>query len=124
MEPACQRKLLWINDSHKKEHFVRAVLEGITFNLYQIGQALEGIAGEPEKIFVNGGLARSPLWLQMMADVFGKDVYVPETHHSAAWGAAWTALVSIGKVESFEAIKRMCQRKMSLNQMKKIIKFT
>ncbi|ARK31254.1 gluconokinase [Halalkalibacter krulwichiae] len=92
--------------THKKQHFVRAVLEGITFNLYQIGQALERIAGEPNKLYVNGGLSRSPLWLQMLADVFDKEVYVPESHHSAAWGAAWTGLVSIGKVDSFEEIKK------------------
>ncbi|MFC0557551.1 gluconokinase [Halalkalibacter alkalisediminis] len=92
--------------THKKEHFIRAVLEGITFNLYQIGKALERVAGEPDKLYVNGGLARSPLWLQMLADVFGKEVYVPESHHSAAWGAAWTALVSTGKAESFEDIKK------------------
>jgi len=91
--------------THKKEHLVRAVLEGITYNLYHIGQALERQAGEPEKIFVNGGLARSPLWVQMLADVFGKEVYLSESHHSAAWGAAWTALVAIGKVDSFEEIK-------------------
>lgn len=92
--------------THKKEHLVRAVLEGITYNLYHIGQALERQAGEPEKIFVNGGLARSPLWVQMLADVFGKDVYLSESHHSAAWGAAWTALVALGKVESYEEIKK------------------
>lgn len=92
--------------THKREHFIRAVLEGITLNLYQIGKALERIAGEPEKIYVNGGLARSPLWLQMMADVFGKEIFVPESHHSAAWGAAWTALVAIEKVDSFADIKK------------------
>lgn len=92
--------------THKREHFIRAVLEGITLNLYQIGKALEKIAGEPEKIYVNGGLARSPLWLQMMADVFGKEVFVPESHHSAAWGAAWTALVAVCKVDSFADIKK------------------
>ncbi|MBU7591460.1 gluconokinase [Metabacillus halosaccharovorans] len=94
-----------MNITHKKEHFVRAVLEGITFNLYQIGQSLESQAGEPEKIFVNGGLSRSKLWLQMLADIFGKNVYVSESHHSAAWGAAWTGLVALGKVPSFEKIK-------------------
>ncbi len=91
--------------THKRKHLVRAVLEGITFNLYHIGQALEKQAGRPEKIYVNGGLARSPLWIQMLSDVFGQEVYVSESHHSAAWGAAWTALVAIGKVESFEQIK-------------------
>lgn len=92
--------------THKKEHLIRAVLEGITFNLYQIGKALERLAGEPQKMYVNGGLARSPLWLQMMADVFEAEIYVSESHHSAAWGAAWTALVAIGKVDSFEDIKK------------------
>lgn len=92
--------------THKKEHLVRAVLEGITYNLYHIGQALERQVGEPEKLFVNGGLARSPLWVQMLADVFGKEVYLSESHHSAAWGAAWTALVAIEKVASFEEIKQ------------------
>jgi gluconokinase len=95
-----------VSITHKKEHFIRAVLEGITFNLYQIGKALERIAGAPEKIYVNGGLARSPLWLQMMADIFEAEIYVSESHHSAAWGAAWTALVGIEKVDSFEEIKK------------------
>ncbi|WP_211746142.1 gluconokinase [Paenibacillus sp. Marseille-Q4541] len=91
--------------THKKEHFIRAVLEGITFNLYQIGRALEEIAGTSLKIYVNGGLSRSRLWLQMMADIFEAEIYVSENHHSAAWGAAWTAMVSVGRVTSFEAIK-------------------
>ena len=95
-----------VSITHKKEHFIRAVLEGITLNLYQIGKALERLAGEPKKIYVNGGLARSPLWLQMMADIFEAEIYVSESHHSAAWGAAWTALVGIGKVDSFEEIKK------------------
>lgn len=92
--------------THKQEHFVRAVLEGITFNLYQMEQALARLAGESKTIYVNGGLARSPLWLQILADIFGKEVYVAETHHSSAWGAAWTALVAIGKAASFEEIKQ------------------
>src|SRR5699024_6258199 len=86
-------------------HLIRAVLEGITFNLFHIGQSLEKQAGKPNKIFVNGGLARSPLWIQILANVFVQEVYVSESHHSAAWGAAWTALVAIQEVESFAKIK-------------------
>ncbi|MNG35436.1 ribulokinase [compost metagenome] len=41
----------------------------------------------------------------MLADVFGKNVYMSESHHSAAWGAAWTALVALGEAASFEEIK-------------------
>lgn len=91
--------------AHTKAHYVRAVLEGITFNLYQIGRALEQLAGPPRKIYVNGGLSRSPIWLQMMADIFEAEIYVSENHHSAAWGAAWTALVAIGEEKDFASIK-------------------
>lgn len=91
--------------THKKEHLVRAVLEGITYNLYHIGQALESQAGPSEKIYVNGGLAQSDVWVQILADVFNKPVHVPKTHHSPAWGAAWTALVALEIVDSFEQIK-------------------
>lgn len=91
--------------THKKAHFIRAVLEGITFNLYQIHRALTTSDETIHKIYVNGGLSRSPLWLQMMADVFNADIYVSENHHGAAWGAAWTGLVALGEVQSFQEIK-------------------
>ncbi|WP_337102174.1 gluconokinase [Paenibacillus sp. YIM B09110] len=91
--------------THAKAHYVRAVLEGITFNLYQIGRALEKLAGPPKQIYASGGLARSPIWLQMMADVFDTAICVSGNHHAAAWGAAWTALIAIGEEKSFEDIK-------------------
>ncbi|KAB8128284.1 gluconokinase [Gracilibacillus oryzae] len=94
-----------LNITHRRPHLVRAVLEGIVFNLYQIGQSLEAIAGKPTTISVNGGLSKSPLWVQIMADVFGKEIQLADTHHGAAWGAGWTALVAINKVASFEQIK-------------------
>ncbi|WP_138420099.1 gluconokinase [Aquibacillus sediminis] len=91
---------------HKKNHLARAVLEGITFNLYQIGTSLEEVAGKPKKISVNGGLSKSATWVQIMADVFGQEIHLSDTHHNAAWGAAWTALVGLGKIDSFEDIKQ------------------
>lgn len=91
--------------NHTKGHLVRAVLEGISYNLFQINQSLERIAGSPKKITVNGGLSKSKLWTQIMADIFGQNIYLSDTHHNAAWGAAWTALVGIGKVQSFADIK-------------------
>ncbi|GAE91887.1 gluconokinase [Gracilibacillus boraciitolerans JCM 21714] len=92
--------------THRRPQLVRAVLEGIVFNIYQIGQSLEEIAGKPTTISVNGGLTKSPLWVQILADVFGQEIQLAETHHAAAWGgASWTALVAINRVESFEQIK-------------------
>lgn len=91
--------------AHNNKHMIRAVLEGITYNLYQIGHALESSVGPAQKIYVNGGLARSEFWLQMLADIFNAEIIVAETHHSAAWGAAWTALVALGHASDYASIK-------------------
>ncbi|HIW35177.1 MAG TPA: gluconokinase [Candidatus Paenibacillus intestinavium] len=91
--------------THRREHLIRAVLEGITLNLYQIGNALEQSIGPAHKVFVNGGLARSSVWLQMLADIFNANIYVSESHNGAAWGASWTALVALGHASSFADIK-------------------
>lgn len=91
--------------SHKKEHLIRAGLEGVIYSIYHVGEALERLGDEPTRLLASGGFARSPLWVQMLADIFGKEVYIPESHQSSAWGAAWIALYSLGEVKSLESIK-------------------
>ncbi|OIJ11581.1 gluconate kinase [Anaerobacillus arseniciselenatis] len=100
--------------AHKKEHMIRAGLEGVVFSLYSVGEALERLAGEPVNLYASGGFARSPLWLQIVADIFGHPVQVPESHQSSAWGAAWFALLAIGEVSSLEAIKKSIPMKQTI----------
>ncbi len=90
---------------HKKEHLIRASLEGVIFSIYHVGEALERLAGKPNTLYASGGFARSSLWVQIVADIFGQSVFVPESHQSSAWGAAWVSLVGIGEVSSLEGIK-------------------
>ncbi|MCR8656408.1 gluconokinase [Paenibacillus endoradicis] len=104
-DQAAKGNFYGLSISHRREHLIRAVLEGITLNLYQIGNALEQSIGPTHKVFVNGGLSRSPVWLQMLADIFNAEIYVSESHNGAAWGASWTALVALGYASSFEDIK-------------------
>ncbi|MBU8909014.1 gluconokinase [Desertibacillus haloalkaliphilus] len=91
--------------AHKKEHLVRASMEGVIFSMFSVGEALERLAGKPVNLFASGGFARSSLWLQIVADLFGHEVKVPESHQSSAWGAAWLSLVAIGKAQSLADIK-------------------
>ncbi|TLS37306.1 gluconate kinase [Pseudalkalibacillus caeni] len=94
-----------VNATHKKEHFIRAAMEGVIFSIYQVGEALERLAGPASKIYASGGFARSHVWLQILADIFNQEVQVPISHQSSAWGAAWTALFATGNVDSLEDIK-------------------
>lgn len=92
---------------HKKEHLIRAVLEGVIFNLYTVLLALAELIGEPQKIHATGGFARSELWRQMMADIFNHEVYIPESFESSCLGAAILGLFSLGEIDSFKVADEM-----------------
>lgn len=92
---------------HGREHMIRAVLEGINYNLYAVLKALEETTGRPRRIHATGGFARSELWRQMMADVFDREVVIPESFESSCLGAVVLGLVALGRADSFAVVSRM-----------------
>ena len=81
---------------HRKEHMIRAVLEGVVMNLHTILPAVEAVIGHTHVIKATGGFARSPMWRQMLADVFDRTVVVPESIESSCFGAAMLGLFALG----------------------------
>jgi xylulokinase len=69
-------------------HIVRSVMEGTVLNLgYGFGRMRE-LGLKPSEIRATGGGARSRLWLQVVADVFGTPVVTLKEPEAAAYGAA------------------------------------
>ncbi|MFB7139215.1 gluconokinase [Gottfriedia sp. NPDC056225] len=94
--------------AHKKEHMIRAALEGVIYNLYTVFLALiECMDGPVSKIQATGGFARSNEWRQMMSDIFDLEVLVPESYESSCLGACILGLYATGKIESFEIVSEM-----------------
>lgn len=94
--------------SHKKEHMIRAALEGVIFNLYTVFLALtEAMETPVTRIQATGGFARSDLWRQMMSDIFDLEVVVPESYESSCLGACILGLYATGKIDSFEVASEM-----------------
>jgi gluconokinase len=92
---------------HRREHMIRAVLEGVIFNLYSILPAVESLIGPTRRILATGGFARSALWRQMMADIFDRDVVVPESIESSCLGAAVLGQLGLGRISSLDAVLSM-----------------
>lgn len=92
---------------HGKHHMIRAALEGVIFNLYSILPALEDLIGPTQRMMATGGFARSALWRQMMADIFNREVMVPESVESSCLGAAVLGAYALGLVPSLDAISDM-----------------
>ncbi|MBY0098416.1 gluconokinase [Mesobacillus maritimus] len=94
--------------SHKKEHMIRAALEGVIYNLYTVFLALtECMDGPVTRIQATGGFARSDVWRQMMSDIFESEVIVPESYESSCLGACILGLYATGKIDSFEVVSEM-----------------
>lgn len=96
---------------HKKEHMMRAVLEGINMNLYMVFLALEEIIGIFNKIHATGGFAQSDVWRQMMADIFNQEVQVTQTIESACLGAVVLGRYAIGDIDELTAVEEMVETK-------------
>ena len=92
---------------HHKEHMVRAVLEGVIFSLHSILGAVEALIGPTSMIRATGGFARSELWRQMLADVFDREVVVPESFESSCLGAAVLGMVALEMAPSLDVVSGM-----------------
>lgn len=94
--------------SHKKEHMIRAALEGVLYNLYTVYLALIEMMGEtPTAIKATGGFAKSEMWRQMMSDIFDTDLVVPESYESSSLGACVLGLKALGEIDDFSIIEDM-----------------
>ena len=91
-----------IGTGHTRFHFLRAVMEGISFSLCQVGLALEETLGPIRQLYASGGFIRSAEWLQMMADIFNKRVCVTHDADASAIGAAMLGFYAIRQVRRLE----------------------
>ena len=96
-----------ISITHKREHFLRALLEGVIFGIYSVGKALEETTGNIDTIYATGGFVRSELWVQMLADVFNKKVVIAESYESSCLGAVVLGMKAIGLIENIEEVEKL-----------------
>jgi gluconokinase len=88
--------LFGLSFNHGKPHVVRAVMEGICYSMNSILRALEEVTGTVREIRASGSFIRSELWTQMLADVFDREVHVPDINQGVAFGAAVLGFISAG----------------------------
>lgn len=94
-----------IHNLHKQAHFTRAVIEGISMALLNIEQSLEEAGLPVDVIHVSGGFIQSTSWLQLLADLFGKEVVLIGSDDASALGAAYLSLKTNGAITDYEQVK-------------------
>jgi xylulokinase len=96
LDPHVRGALVGLAAHHRRGHIVRAVLEGVAFSLRDTFTIFSELQIPVERIRLGGGGARSPLWRQVQADVYGNAVETVKADEGAAFGAAVLAGVGAG----------------------------
>jgi gluconokinase len=87
---------------HRRGHLVRAALEGVCLQLALVLASMRDAGDDVREVRATGGFARSALWRQMLADVFGIAIGFTSAHEGSAFGAALLGMEALGLVESIE----------------------
>jgi xylulokinase len=103
LDPNARGALVGLTAQHTRAHVIRAILEGVAFSLRDTFTIFRELGVPVKSIRLGGGGARSPLWQQIQADIYGMPVELVAADEGAAYGAALLAGVGAGIWPSADA---------------------
>ena len=111
LDPDVRGAFVGLSAMHTRSDMTRAVLEGVSYSLTDCMSVLREMAVNPTVMRVCGGGGRSPMWRQMLADMFGIPTAVT-TAEGPALGVAILAMVGAGIYPTVsDACKKIITRK-------------
>lgn len=117
LDPDCRGSFTGISSNHNLFNFYKAVLEGVCFSLKDCCQVILEAGIDLNMVKVGGGGAKSNLWLQILADVLMKNLYVSQCLESGALGVAILASIGSGCYNSVEeASEKMTDRNFAITR--------
>lgn len=123
LDPNAKGVFFGLTAKHTKPHFVRSIMEGVTFSLKDCLEIITGMGVEVSEIRASGGGGKSNIWRQMQADVFGKSICRISSDEGPALGVAILAGVGAGIYKSVpEACQEVIKVKDSLSPVEDRIK--
>lgn len=105
-DPKASGMLFGLKGSHTRAHINRAALEAVGFYTYQHLLLFEELGSRPFRLITAGGGTRNETWMQIIADMAGMEVHIPEPFQCSAYGDAMLAAVGAGRLSGFSGLSR------------------
>ncbi|ADD01505.1 xylulokinase [Thermoanaerobacter italicus Ab9] len=106
-DPYARGCFIGLNMTHNRGHMTRAILEGVAFGLRDSLEIIKELNIPVNEVRVSGGGAKSVLWRQVLADIFGVRVDMVNATEGPAFGAAIMAAVGY---EVFKDVEEACSK--------------
>ncbi len=93
-----------LHPGHALPDISRAMIEGVSFNMMSIIQAIRENTSGIRRILFTGGLSKAAVWGQILADIIGERLELPVTKEGSAGGAAILAMYALGLKAGLEPL--------------------
>ena len=94
--------------NHSRSYMIRATMEGICYSLRFVLDALREFE-EVKDIRISGSFTKSELWVQIMSDIFGEHITLPNNSEGASFGAAVLGFISDGTLSDIKDTAELVQ---------------
>ena len=112
LDPNCRGAFIGLSAMHTKQHLLRAVMEGVVYSQRDSVEVLRGMGVKINDMLACGGGGTSPLWRQMLADVYGCPVKTVVSKEGPALGVAILAAVGTGV---YGSVQEACKEVIKTN---------
>jgi xylulokinase len=106
LDPHARGGWVGLTARHTRADLIRAVIEGVSYSQKDCLEIVEELGVDVRQVRVSGGGARSPLWRQILADIFDRPVATLATQEGSAYGAALLAMAGTG---AFASVEEACR---------------
>lgn len=103
-DPNARGAFFGLTIGHTREDMLRAGLEGVAYSINQHFRIFEEDGLPIGRVVVAGGGTKNDTWMQIVADVTGKTLLVPEVTIGASYGDAMMAAVATGYWSGFDEL--------------------
>ena len=112
LDPNCRGAFIGLSAMHTRQHMLRAVMEGVVYSQRDSVEVLRGMGVKINDMLACGGGGTSPLWRQMLADVYGCPVKTVVSKEGPALGVAILASVGTG---IYKSVQEACKEVIKTN---------
>ncbi len=110
LDPDCRGVFFGLSAMHTKAHFIRAIMEGVTYSLYDCLLVLNEMGITPLSMLLCGGGSKSKLWKNMICNTFAIPAVTSKSSDAPALGVAILAAVGSG---IYPDVKTACEKMIS-----------
>ncbi|MBQ9387065.1 MAG: glycerol kinase GlpK [Lachnospiraceae bacterium] len=105
--PYARGMALGLTRGTNKNHFIRATVESLAYQTYDLVKAMEKDSGNPlSSLKVDGGASANNFLMQFQSDILGIDVERPTCIETTALGAAYLAGLAVGYWKDYDDIMK------------------